>query len=70
MQALQRRLPGAWPRRHGVALLDGFDHPAADDRDTYAADGFHPSAGGAPPRRGGLPAGAALPRSGLTEAPA
>jgi phosphatidylinositol alpha 1,6-mannosyltransferase len=29
--------------RHGVALLEGFDHPAADDRDTYAEDGFHPS---------------------------
>ena len=30
-------------RRHDVALLDGFDHPAATDRDTYADDGFHPS---------------------------
>ena len=29
--------------RHGVALLEGFDHPAAEDRSTYAADGFHPS---------------------------
>jgi lysophospholipase L1-like esterase len=29
--------------RHGVALLEGFDHPAAQDRSTYAADGFHPS---------------------------
>ena len=29
--------------RYGVALLEGFDHPAADDRSTYAADGFHPS---------------------------
>jgi lysophospholipase L1-like esterase len=29
--------------RHGVALLDGFDDPAAAERDTYAADGFHPS---------------------------
>jgi lysophospholipase L1-like esterase len=29
--------------RHGVALLEGFDHPAASDRSTYAADGFHPS---------------------------
>jgi lysophospholipase L1-like esterase len=28
---------------NGVALLEGFDHPAADDRDTYADDGFHPS---------------------------
>jgi lysophospholipase L1-like esterase len=28
---------------HGVALLEGFDHPAASDRGTYAADGFHPS---------------------------
>ena len=30
-------------QRHDVALLDGFDHPAATDRDTYADDGFHPS---------------------------
>jgi lysophospholipase L1-like esterase len=29
--------------RHGVALLDGFDDPAAGERETYAADGFHPS---------------------------
>jgi phosphatidylinositol alpha 1,6-mannosyltransferase len=29
--------------RHDVALLEGFDHPAAQDRDTYADDGFHPS---------------------------
>ena len=29
--------------RHDVALLDGFDHPAASDRNTYADDGFHPS---------------------------
>jgi lysophospholipase L1-like esterase len=28
---------------HEVALLDGFDHPLATDRDTYADDGFHPS---------------------------
>lgn len=28
---------------HGVALLEGFDHPATRDRDTYADDGFHPS---------------------------
>jgi lysophospholipase L1-like esterase len=33
-------------RSHGVALLDGFDHPAASDRSTYADDGFHPSAEG------------------------
>jgi lysophospholipase L1-like esterase len=32
--------------RHGVALLDGFDDPLAAQRDTYAADGFHPSAEG------------------------
>jgi lysophospholipase L1-like esterase len=32
--------------RHGVALLDGFDDPAAAERDTYADDGFHPSAEG------------------------
>jgi len=30
----------------GVALLDSFDHPAANERGTYAADGFHPSAEG------------------------
>jgi lysophospholipase L1-like esterase len=29
--------------RHEVALLDGFADPAACERDTYAADGFHPS---------------------------
>lgn len=29
--------------RHDVALLEGFDHPAAHERDTYAEDGFHPS---------------------------
>jgi lysophospholipase L1-like esterase len=29
--------------RYGVALLEGFDHPAASERDTYAEDGFHPS---------------------------
>jgi lysophospholipase L1-like esterase len=29
--------------RHEVALLDGFADPAAGERDTYAADGFHPS---------------------------
>ena len=33
-------------RRHRVALLDGFDHPAAGERGTYADDGFHPSAEG------------------------
>jgi lysophospholipase L1-like esterase len=30
-------------RRHEVALLEGFDHPAATERGTFAADGFHPS---------------------------
>jgi lysophospholipase L1-like esterase len=34
-----RRVAG----RYGVALLEGFDHPAASERDTYADDGFHPS---------------------------
>jgi len=29
--------------RHDVALLDGFEHPAARERDTFADDGFHPS---------------------------
>jgi lysophospholipase L1-like esterase len=29
--------------RHGVGLLEGFDHPATRERGTYAADGFHPS---------------------------
>jgi phosphatidylinositol alpha 1,6-mannosyltransferase len=28
---------------HGVVLLEGFDHPAADERSTFGADGFHPS---------------------------
>ena len=32
--------------RYGVALLDGFEDPAAAERDTYADDGFHPSAEG------------------------
>jgi phosphatidylinositol alpha 1,6-mannosyltransferase len=31
---------------HGIPLLEGFDHPAAGSRDTYAEDGFHPSAEG------------------------
>jgi lysophospholipase L1-like esterase len=30
-------------RRHDVALLEGFDHPAATERGTFADDGFHPS---------------------------
>ena len=29
--------------RHGVALLDGFDHPDAAEREIYGDDGFHPS---------------------------
>ena len=33
-------------RRHDVALMESFDHPAAKDRDAYADDGFHPSAEG------------------------
>ena len=32
--------------RYGIALLDSLDEPAADARDTYADDGFHPSAEG------------------------
>jgi lysophospholipase L1-like esterase len=32
--------------RHDVVLMESFDHPAASDRATYAADGFHPSAEG------------------------
>jgi phosphatidylinositol alpha 1,6-mannosyltransferase len=30
-------------RRHDVALLDGFEHPASRDRQIFADDGFHPS---------------------------
>lgn len=30
-------------RAHGVVLLEGFDHPAASERSTFADDGFHPS---------------------------
>ncbi len=30
-------------RRHHVVLLEGFDHPAASQRSTFGADGFHPS---------------------------
>jgi phosphatidylinositol alpha 1,6-mannosyltransferase len=33
-------------RRYDVVLLEGFDHPAAQERETFAADGFHPSADG------------------------
>ena len=33
-------------RSHDVVLMDSFDHPAASERETYAADGFHPSAEG------------------------
>jgi phosphatidylinositol alpha 1,6-mannosyltransferase len=29
--------------RHDVVLMESFDHPAARARETYAADGFHPS---------------------------
>ncbi len=28
---------------HGVVLLEGFDHPAAQERSTFGEDGFHPS---------------------------
>lgn len=30
-------------RRHGVVVLEGFDHPATRQRSTFADDGFHPS---------------------------
>jgi lysophospholipase L1-like esterase len=30
-------------RRHDVLLMDSTEHPAASDRGTFAADGFHPS---------------------------
>jgi lysophospholipase L1-like esterase len=33
-------------RRHEVVLMESFNHPAARARETYAADGFHPSAEG------------------------
>ena len=33
-------------RTHDVVLMESFDHPAANERETYAADGFHPSAEG------------------------
>ena len=33
-------------RRHDVALLESFDHPASKARETFADDGFHPSAEG------------------------
>ena len=29
--------------RHGVLLMDSSEHPAASERATFAADGFHPS---------------------------
>jgi lysophospholipase L1-like esterase len=28
---------------HGVVLLEGFDHPAVQERSTFGEDGFHPS---------------------------
>jgi lysophospholipase L1-like esterase len=33
-------------RRHGIVLLEGFDHPVARLRGAFAPDGFHPSAEG------------------------
>jgi phosphatidylinositol alpha 1,6-mannosyltransferase len=55
--------------RHDVALLEGFDHPAARERGTYADDGFHPSAEGH--RRAAAAFLRALrARLRLTEAPA
>lgn len=33
-------------REHEVVLLEGFDHPAAERRGSFADDGFHPSADG------------------------
>jgi lysophospholipase L1-like esterase len=30
-------------RRHGIMLLEGSEHPAAQHRATFAEDGFHPS---------------------------
>jgi lysophospholipase L1-like esterase len=30
-------------RRHHVVVLEGFDHPVANKRSTFAEDGFHPS---------------------------
>ena len=30
-------------RKYDVVLMESFDHPAANDRETYADDGFHPS---------------------------
>ncbi len=30
-------------RRHDIVVMESFDHPAATARETYAADGFHPS---------------------------
>lgn len=46
VQSGMRRFNAACRRvasRHDVALLEGFDHPEAAQRDTYAEDGFHPS---------------------------
>ena len=45
--------------RHGVALLDGFDQPAADDARHLRRRRLPPLGGGAPPRRRGVPARAA-----------
>jgi phosphatidylinositol alpha 1,6-mannosyltransferase len=30
-------------RNHHVLVLEGFDHPVANQRSTFAEDGFHPS---------------------------
>jgi phosphatidylinositol alpha 1,6-mannosyltransferase len=55
--------------RHGIALLEGFNHPAASERGTYADDGFHPSPEGH--RRAAAAFLRALrTRFRLTEAPA
>jgi lysophospholipase L1-like esterase len=46
VQSGMRRFNAACRRaagRYGVALLEGFDHPDAVQRSTYAEDGFHPS---------------------------
>ena len=56
--------------RHGVALLEGFDDPAAAERDTYADDGFHPSAGGHRRAAAAFLRALRSKRFRLTEAPA
>ena len=43
MRLLQRRLPGRWPRATASRCSRASTTLPADERDTFAEDGFHPS---------------------------